>query len=155
MFLLCVLAWVPCLLWVLAVTPCCLPGVLVFSPCSPGPCCWWNLLVAGRPCFRSLLLAGFLACWEIWVYVLSYSSGALNIYVYIFVCVCVCVCVCVVCVCECVCMCVTTTLRWHEARAVAALDFLVNEGMAWVDAHNGKAWPDIWFLSLFPVASAS
>jgi ESCRT-II complex subunit VPS22 len=40
-------------------------------------------------------------------------------------------------------------LGWHEARAAAAVDFLVSEGMAWVDNLNGKAWPDIWFPSLW------
>lgn len=40
-------------------------------------------------------------------------------------------------------------LGWQEARAIAAVDFLVNEGMAWVDNLNGKLWPDIWFPSLW------
>ena len=46
-------------------------------------------------------------------------------------------------------------LGWHEARAVAAVDFLVNEGMAWVDNLNGNPWPDIWFPSLWAGARHS
>jgi len=39
---------------------------------------------------------------------------------------------------------------WHESRAVAALEFLVDEGMAWVDLQGGEApWPLVWFPSLF------
>ena len=42
-------------------------------------------------------------------------------------------------------------LGWHEARAVAAVDFLVSEGMAWIDTQNDSPWPDVWFPSFFPV----
>jgi len=42
---------------------------------------------------------------------------------------------------------------WPQTRASAAIEFLLDEGMAWVDAQNGAPFPLIWFPSLFPPQS--
>uniref|UniRef100_A0A7S4HBP0 Vacuolar-sorting protein SNF8 n=2 Tax=Guillardia theta TaxID=55529 RepID=A0A7S4HBP0_GUITH len=40
-------------------------------------------------------------------------------------------------------------LEWPENRAVSAVNFLLDEGMAWIDKQNDGKWPLIWFPSLF------
>ncbi|XP_076465318.1 vacuolar-sorting protein SNF8-like [Babylonia areolata] len=45
-------------------------------------------------------------------------------------------------------------LKWEDERSHRALDFLVKEGMAWVDDQDSTERL-YWFPSLFPAASAS
>ncbi|VDN33068.1 unnamed protein product [Dibothriocephalus latus] len=50
-----------------------------------------------------------------------------------------------------------TNLRfsWTEERALAALNYLLQEGMAWIDDENGSGSTSYWFPSLFKITSKS
>ncbi|BHF68996.1 ESCRT-II subunit protein snf8 [Sparganum proliferum] len=43
--------------------------------------------------------------------------------------------------------------RWTEERTLAALNYLLQEGMAWIDDDNGSGSNTYWFPSLFKVTS--
>ncbi|VDL97404.1 unnamed protein product [Schistocephalus solidus] len=42
---------------------------------------------------------------------------------------------------------------WTEERALAALNYLLQEGMAWIDNENGSGSTTYWFPSLFKLTS--
>ncbi len=44
-------------------------------------------------------------------------------------------------------------LNWTEERAQAALDFLLKEGMAWIDDVDSSKGCSYWFPSLFRAAA--
>lgn len=41
------------------------------------------------------------------------------------------------------------SLGWTEQRAETALDFMVAEGMGWVDIQAEGKWPQVWFMTFF------
>lgn len=47
------------------------------------------------------------------------------------------------------------SLNWNEDRTEAALNHLVQDGMAWVDDSDPCGERSYWFPSLFPICNKS